>query len=45
MKFTIEYNFKEPPFFDILIKNQNGQIITDIYQKPTNTQQHHHFNP
>ena len=24
-------------------KNVNGQIITDIYHKPTDTQQSHHF--
>ena len=35
MKFTIEHSFKEIPFLDIFIKNQNGQIITDIYHKPT----------
>ena len=28
---------------DILIKNVNGQIITDIYHKPTDTQQYLHF--
>ena len=35
IKFTIEHNFKELPFLDILIKNQNGQIILDIYHWPT----------
>ena len=34
MKFTIEYNFKELPFLDILIKNQNDQIMTSIYSNP-----------
>ena len=33
-----EHSFKDLPFFHILIKNQNGQIITDIYHKPTDTQ-------
>ena len=28
---------------DILIKNEHGQIITDIYHKQTNTQQYLHF--
>ena len=27
----------------MLIKNENGQIITDIYHKPTDTQQYIHF--
>ena len=26
---------KNQPFLEILIKNVNGQIITDIYHKPT----------
>ena len=38
IKVTIEHNFKELLFLDILIKNQNSQIITDIYPFPhTNT--------
>ena len=36
----MEYSFKELPFLDILIKNENGEII-DIYQ---DTQQYLHFN-
>jgi len=43
IKFTIEHNSKELPFLDIIIKNINGQIITDIYHKPTDTQQYLHF--
>ena len=43
MKFTIKHNSKELPFLDILIKNINGQIITHIYHKPTDTQQYLHF--
>ena len=35
----MEHTSKELPFLDILIKNVNGQIITDIYHKPTDTQQ------
>ena len=35
MRFTMEYSFKELPFLDILIKNENGQIITNIYHKST----------
>ena len=44
IKFTMEYSFKELPFFDMHIKNENGEIITDIYHKPTDTQQYFHFN-
>ena len=40
----MEYSFKELPFSDILIKNENGEIMTDIYYKPTDTQQYLHFN-
>ena len=43
IKFTMEHSFKEPPFLDILIKNKNSQIITDIYHKPPDTQQYLHF--
>ena len=43
IKFTLEHNFKELPFLDISIKNQSGQIITDIYYKPTDTKQYLHF--
>ena len=43
LKLTIEHNFQELLFFDINIKNQNGQIITDINPNPIDTQQYHHF--
>ena len=43
IKFTMEHSPKELPFLDILIKNVNGQIITDIYHKPTDTQQDLYF--
>ena len=43
IKFTMEDSLKEFLFLDILIKNVNGQIITDIYHKPTDTQQYLHF--
>ena len=39
IKFTMEHSSKELPFIDILIKNVKGHIITDIYHKPTETQQ------
>ena len=35
IKFTMEHSSKELPFLDILIKNVNGQIIIDLYHKPT----------
>ena len=38
MKFTMEHSLKELLFLDIFIKNVNGQIITDIDHKPTDTQ-------
>ena len=43
IKFTMEHCSKELPFLDILIKNVNGQIITDFYHKLTNTQQYLHI--
>ena len=44
IKFTMENNPKEIPFLDILItKDKHGKITTDIYRKPTDTQQYLHF--
>ena len=43
IRFTMEHSSKELPFLDILIKKVNGQIITDINHKPTDTQQYLHF--
>ena len=43
IKFTMEYSSKELPLFYILIKNVNGQIITDIYHKQTDTKQYLYF--
>ena len=43
IKFTMEHSSKELPFLDILIKDVNGQIVIDIYHKPTYTQHHLHF--
>ena len=43
MKSIMKHSVKELPFLDILIKNQNGQIITDFYHKPTDTQQYRCF--
>ena len=39
----IYYGTQLKSFLDILIKNVNGQIITDIYHKSTDTQQYIHF--
>ena len=43
IKFTMEHSSKELPFLNIPIKNVNGQIITDNYHKPTDTQKYPHF--
>ena len=43
IKFSMEHSSKELPFLDILIKNVNGQIITDINHKPTDTRKYLHF--
>ena len=43
IKFSMEHSSKELPFLDILIKIVDGQIITDIYHKPTNNQRYIHF--
>ena len=34
IKSPIKHNFKDITFLDNLIKNQNGQIILDVYHKP-----------
>ena len=44
INFTVEHSSKELSFLDILIKSENGQIITDIKYKPTDTHQYPHFN-
>ena len=47
--YTLKWNWiwntalKNYPFLDILKQNENGQILADIYQKPTDTQQYFHF--
>ena len=42
IKFTMKRSLKQLPFLDILIKNVNCKIITDIYYKPKDTQQYLH---
>ena len=44
IKFIMEHSFRNLPFLDILIKNQNGQIIVNIYHKITDTEQYLQFN-
>ena len=39
----MEHKFTELPFLNILDKNQNDQVITDIYHKPQNSPQYLHF--
>ena len=39
----MEHSFNEQSFLDILIKNKNGQINTDIFHTITDTQQYLHF--
>ena len=36
----MEYNEREIPFLDILIKRDNTGIWTDLYHKPTDTQRY-----
>ena len=43
IKFTMEHSSKELPFLDILLKNVNNQIITNIYHKLTYRPQYLHF--
>lgn len=43
MKFTTNTNNNETPFLDIMISIQDKQLHTDIYYKPTDTQQYLHF--
>ena len=40
INFTIEYSKKELPFLDVLVKNTGTNIDTDIYFKPTDSQQY-----
>ena len=43
IKFTMECSVKEIPFLDILLQVDGQVISTDIYRKPTDTQQYLHF--
>lgn len=44
IKFTIEYSQIELPFLDVLVKKTGSKIDTDIYYKPTDSQQYLIFN-
>jgi hypothetical protein len=43
LKFTMEQSETEISFLDITLKQENGNIITDIYHKATDTKQYLHF--
>lgn len=43
IKFTMESDEHQLPFLDILIKNDNNSIITDLYSKETDTHQYLNF--
>ena len=43
IKFTIEKSNQEINFLDIKIIAKNNKITTDIYQKPTDSEQYVHF--
>ena len=40
INFTLNYSNKEIPFLDVLVKNQNGKIETDIFYKETDSRQY-----
>ncbi|MEW8544348.1 MAG: hypothetical protein AB2693_12510 [Candidatus Thiodiazotropha sp.] len=37
IKFTVECSKTELPFLDVLVKNEDGKIHTDIFYKPTDS--------
>ena len=40
IKFTLQYSYTEQSFLDVLVKNLNGKIETDIYYKDTDSKQY-----
>ena len=40
INFKLNYSKKEIPFLDVLVKNQNGKIETDIFYKETDSRQY-----
>ena len=43
IKFTSNHSQKEIEFLDVLVKNENGLISTDLFTKKTDTHQYLHF--
>ena len=43
IKFTIEKSDREIPFLDIMIIKQGNNLVTDLYQKPTDSKRYVHF--
>ncbi|XP_070532933.1 uncharacterized protein [Ptychodera flava] len=44
IKFTTEYSQTSFPFLDVRVHaDENGKIMTDLYEKPTDTHQYLHF--
>ena len=40
IKFTLEYDQKEQPFLDVMVRNKAGKIETDIFYKETDSKQY-----
>ena len=40
INFTLEYNQKEQPFLDVMVRNKAGKIETDIFYKETDSKQY-----
>ena len=40
INFTLQFSSTEQPFLDVLVKNRNGKIETDIYYKDTDSTQY-----
>ena len=40
INFTLQFNSTEQPFLDVLVKNRDGKIETDIYYKDTDSKQY-----
>lgn len=43
IKFTKETSERKIPFLEVLVEKKGNEISTDIYFKPTDTQQYLHF--
>ena len=40
INFTLEYDQKEQPFLDVMVRNKEGKIETDIFYKETDSKQY-----